>query len=62
ERNIAKMTVIDGMTARQVSKALDSPIGTVNTYLRMVYKALGVTRNRWPKLLFDRIQEVLKDD
>lgn len=62
ERNIAKMTVIDGMTAIQISEALGSPRGTVNTYLRMVYKALGVRREAWPKLVFDRIREVLKDE
>ena len=62
ERNIAKMTVIDGMTAQEISDALGSPKGTVNTYLRMVYKAFGVRREKWPGLVFERIREVLKDD
>ena len=62
ERNIAKMTVIDGMTAQEISDALRSPKGTVNTYLRMVYKAFGVRREKWPGIVFDRIREVLKDE
>ena len=59
ERNIAKMTVIDGMTAQQVSDALGSPKGTVNSYLRMVFKAFGVRREKWARLVFDRIREAL---
>ena len=62
ERNIAKMTVIDGMTAQEISDALGSPPNTVNIYLRMIYKALGVRRNAWPSLVFERIREVLKDE
>lgn len=60
ERMIAQMTV-EGMTASQISEALKSPIGTVNTYLRMIYKAFGVRRNAWAKIVFDRIREVLED-
>jgi len=59
ERNIAKMTVIDGMTAQEISDALGSPPNTVNTYLRLIYKALGVRRAKWPKLVFDRIRKDL---
>ena len=61
ERMIAQMTV-EGMTASQISEKLKSPIGTVNTYLRMIYKAFGVRRNEWAKLVFDRIREVLEDE
>ena len=61
ERNIAKMTVIDGMTAQETSDALGSPKGTVNTYMRMLYKAFGVRREKWAGIVFDRIREVLKD-
>ena len=62
ERNIAKMAVIDGMTAEQISEALGSPKGTVDTYFTHVYKALGVRRPKWAKLVFDRIREVLEDE
>lgn len=60
ERMIAQMTV-EGMTASHISETLKSPIGTVNTYLRMIYKAFGVRRNEWAKIVFDRIREVLED-
>lgn len=62
ERNIAKMTVIDGMTAQEIADALGSPKGTVNTYLTMIYKALGVRRQAWPKIVFDRIRVILHSD
>ena len=62
ERNIAKMTVIDGMTAQEISDALGSPKNTIHTYMRLIYKAFGVRREKWPKLVFDRIREVLKNE
>ena len=62
ERDIAKMSVIDGLTAKQISKELGSPKGTIDTYFRMIYKAFGVRREKWAKIVFDRIREVLKDE
>ncbi len=62
ERNIAKMTVINGMTAKEIADALECSVSTVNSYRRMVYKAFGVRTFRWPTLVFDRIREVLEDE
>ena len=62
ERNIAKMTVIDGMTAQEIADVLECSVSTVNSYRRMVYKAFGFRTHRWPSLVFDRIREVLKDE
>ena len=62
ERNIAKMVVIYGMTAKQISESSGSPKGTVDTYFRMLYKAFGVRREKWAGIVFDRIWEVLKDE
>ena len=59
ERNIAKMTVIDGMTAQEIARALGSSLSTVNSYRRMVFKAVGLRTHRWPSLVFDRIREVI---
>ena len=61
ERNIAKMIVIQGLTAQEAADALGSKKNTVNTYLTRIYKAIGVKRGKWPKLVFDRIREVLKE-
>ena len=62
ERNIAKMAVIDGMTSREISEALDISIGSVNAYSRMLSSAFGVRRGKWARLVFDRIREVLEDE
>ena len=61
ERNIAKMTVIDGMTAQEIAFALGCAKSTVNSYRRAIYKALGARPHKWAKVVFDRIREVLKD-
>ena len=61
ERNIAKMTVIDGMTAQEIADALGCAKSTVNSYRRAVYKALGVRPPKWPSLVFNRIRETLSD-
>jgi len=62
ERNIAKYTVIDGMTAQEIADALGCAKSTVNSYRRTVYKALGVRPHEWARLVFDRIREALKDE
>ena len=56
ERNIAKMTVIDGMTAQEIADALGCSRSTVNSYRRAVYKAVGFRPHQWPSLVFNRIQ------
>ena len=61
ERNIAKLIVVEGLTAQETADALGSKKNTVNSYLIRIYKAIGVKRNKWPKLVFDRIREVLKE-
>ena len=55
------MIVIQGLTAQEAADALGSKKNTVNTYLTRIYKAIGVKRGKWPKLVFDRIREVLKE-
>ena len=61
ERNIAKMTVIDGMTAQEIAFALGCAKSTVNSYRRAVYKALGERPPKWAGIVFERIREVLKE-
>ncbi len=62
ERDIAKMTVIDGMTAQEIADALGCAKSTVNSYRRTVFKASDARPHEWAKLVFDRIREVLKDE
>ena len=61
ERNIAKMTVINGMTAQEIADALGCAKSTVNSYRRAVYKALNARPHEWARLVFDRIRETLSD-
>ena len=61
ERNIAKYTVIDGMTAQEIADALGCAKSTVNSYRRTVFKASSARPHAWAKVVFDRIREVLKE-
>ena len=59
ERNIAKMTVIDGMTAKEVADALGSQKSTIYAHRQNIFKALGVRHERWASMVFERIRQAL---